>query len=328
MARQRLGWVDLAKVVSICLVTSYHTIPPLTGYASQVVQLLRMPAFFLIAGYLFNDTKFPSLAALLKHRARQLLIPYFCFEALFIPLTCRSWAEASDAMVNALLGHPVVCFPLWFLVCLFFLQVIHYLCIRITERLTRGSWRPYRYQLLGMYVIVSTLLSPFDLPMHFQLNAIAVNLPFYAVANCGKEWINRIEWQHYKMTAACLVDGLLLVWAKGFYPSSYLMHLCAGLLMLPPYIATCKVIGRYTQRLSIVEYLGSNTVVILALHTYFILAITKGLDHVFGDGFLMEHGWLNPWIALGVVIMHYPIIRAINAWMPWMLGRAHRTDGQ
>lgn len=330
MSRPRLAWIDLAKVISICLVTSYHTQPPLTGYAAQLIQLLRMPAFFLIAGYLFDESRFSSLGALIRHRARQLLVPYLCFEALLIPLTCHSWADVCEASINALLGHPTTCYPLWFLVCLFGMQVTHYVCLRLTQR---------RVVLWLSYVAVATILAHCDVTHHFQLNALVMNLPFYAAANCAKPLVERADWCHRKTTTACLTGGLLVGLKYGYLQTGlswtadalyYLTHLTAGLLLLPPYIASCKAVSRWLGQHHLITYLGSNTVVILALHTYFILALT----HLTGDALLNAYGWLNPLLTLLVVVCHYPIIRAINRWTPWMLGRkaphdtTHRTDAQ
>lgn len=339
MATERLTWVDLAKVFSICLVTSYHTSPPLTGYTAQLVQLLRMPAFFLIAGFLFNDKKFPSIIAFLKHRARQLLVPYLCFETILIPLTNHNWNEVQEAIINALLGHPTTCYPLWFLVCLFGMQVIHYLSTQLIQKLTHRDWTHYRYQLLACYALISTLLAPIELSQHFQVNAIVINLPFYAAANCAKDLVQRISWQHTS-TAICLIGGLLLLglkcqWTDLMISCSihqgladmgyYLVHLMAGLSLLPPYIALCKAIGGSIGRIQCIEYLGSNTVVILALHTYYILLLSRIIDTEVGEAILYDHPWLNPCLTILIVVGHYPIIWVINKWLPWMLGRGHRT---
>lgn len=340
MAKERLRWVDLAKVISICLVTSYHTPPPLTGYAAQLVQLLRMPAFFLIAGFLFDDRKFASLGTLLKHRARQLLVPYAAYELLLIPLTSRSMSELKEGAMNALLGHPTVCYPLWFLVCLFGMQVVHYVGIRLTDKLTHGGFEAHGRHLLLVYVGLCTVLSPLSLTNHLQLNAIVINLPFYAAANCCKRWISETSWRHYKLTAACLVGGLLLVavkwrWMEHMEESMgrgmlyYVMHLSAGWMLLPPYIACCKLLSKMTGKLTKwIAYMGSNTMVILALHTYMILALTKGLEVLTGSGWLLTHGWMNPLLTVAVVAMHWPIIRLINAWTPWLSGKGHRTAAQ
>lgn len=331
MARERLGWVDLAKVVSIGLVTSYHTAPALTGYTAALVQLLRMPAFFLIAGLLFDDRRFASLPALLRHRARQLLVPYVAFEALLIALTCHGWPSVREAVANALLGHPTTCYPLWFLVCLFGMQVLHYLGTRLTTLLTHADWTHHRLALCGAYILVGAVLAHFELPQHFQLNAIVQNLPFYAAANCAKSTIHAVSWRRYTTTAACLAGGLLLVWVKWAMLSPglswagdalyYGVHLAAGLLLLPPYIATCKAVASATGRLRLLEYLGSNTVVILALHTYLIKALTAAI----GLPILEGHAWLNPVLTVVVVLTHLPIIWAINRWTPWLLGRGHQT---
>lgn len=331
MAHTRLSWIDLAKVVSICLVISYHTPPSLTGYTAQLIQLLRMPAFFLIAGFLFDDRKFPDLLSLLRHRARQLLIPYCCFEALLIPLTNHGLDEIGSATLHALLGHPTTCYPLWFLVCLFGMQVVHYLGTRLTTRLTGNDWTRHRYWLLGGYIVLSTALAHCDLPQHFQLNAIVTNLPFYAAANCCKDLVLRVSWRQYTTIAACLVGGLLLVglkmrwletntgwWADSLY---YLMHLTAGLLLLPPYIATCKAVGQAIGNRRLIEYLGSNTVVILALHTYYIIIINRCV----GEVMLSSHAWANPLLTLLIALAHLPIIWMINRWTPWLLGRARQT---
>lgn len=323
----RLGWVDLAKVVSICLVSSFHTAPALTGYSASLVQMLRMPAFFLIAGLLFDERKFPTLLSLLKHRARQLLVPYLCFECILIPITCSSGAEMADAARNALLGHPTTCFPLWFLVCLFGTQIVHYLGIRLTACLTHDDWSRHRFWLLGAYVTFAVLTAHVPWPQHGQINAIVTNLPFYAAANCAKDVVHAVRWRDWPTTGACLVLGLVLVGVKSEWMTAgtgwlsdsafYFVHVLTGLLLLPPYIATCKVVGSAIGNAKLIEYLGSNTIVILALHTYLIkvFTIVIGMDN------LMGHAWLNPIVTIVIVLMHYPLIWIINQWMPWMLGR-------
>ena len=79
----RYAWVDYAKFFSIFLVVSYHIPHRADGYVGELLSLLRMPAFFMIAGFLFNTNKFHSLSYFLKHRSIQLLIPYTSFFTFF-----------------------------------------------------------------------------------------------------------------------------------------------------------------------------------------------------------------------------------------------------
>lgn len=53
----RYAWVDYAKFFSIFLVVSYHIPHRADGYVGELLSLLRMPAFFMIAGFLFNMNK-------------------------------------------------------------------------------------------------------------------------------------------------------------------------------------------------------------------------------------------------------------------------------
>ncbi|MEG2151037.1 MAG: acyltransferase family protein, partial [Bacteroidaceae bacterium] len=54
MEKERYDWIDYAKFISIFLVISFHTPPHVTGYIGELIRQLRMPAFFLISGFLFN----------------------------------------------------------------------------------------------------------------------------------------------------------------------------------------------------------------------------------------------------------------------------------
>ena len=86
----RYAWVDYAKFFSIFLVVSYHIPHRADGYVGELLSLLRMPAFFMIAGFLFNTNKFHSLSYFLKHRSIQLLIPYISF---FLYFMVTLWAR-------------------------------------------------------------------------------------------------------------------------------------------------------------------------------------------------------------------------------------------
>lgn len=337
MAQARLSWIDFAKVASICLVTSYHTQPPLTGYAALFIQILRLPAFFMIAGFLFNDKKFTSLLSFLRHRAKQLLIPYVCFEALVIAFLCSNWEERQDAIINALLGHPTKCIPLWFLVCLFGMQTVHYLCIQAVQRISGHDWECHAHLLLGIYILFSIALSSFDITHNGQLNAIIINLPFYAAANCCKDIIINISWKQPLRISCSLLIGMILIYIKCNYLHEsmgwadgtlfYMVHLAAGFLLLPAYIATCKLIGQAIGHLRIIEYLGGNTVIILALHSYFILLIARFVE----EDSLATFSWLNPCLTVCIVVAHLPIIWFIKKYIPWIIGRKlhkrHRANG-
>lgn len=129
----RYAWVDYAKFFSIFLVVSYHIPHRADGYVGELLSLLRMPAFFMIAGFLFNTNKFHSLSYFLKHRSIQLLIPYISFFTFFYIswlLFGRDWIGGNELdiplwkpLMEFAYGTPVtIIAPYWFICCLFALQ--------------------------------------------------------------------------------------------------------------------------------------------------------------------------------------------------------------
>ncbi|MCF0232438.1 MAG: acyltransferase family protein, partial [Enterococcus sp.] len=133
--KQRLVWIDYAKVCSMVLVVFYHT-PPQLGAIDTVVGLMRLPAFFLVAGFLFKVEKFDNLWQLVLHRSKQLLVPYFFFFAVFYVIWLlfgRDMAGDTDVeiyepIIEFVTGRPqTICAPMWFVVCLFSIQIIYYI---------------------------------------------------------------------------------------------------------------------------------------------------------------------------------------------------------
>ncbi|WEV72737.1 acyltransferase family protein [Bifidobacterium sp. ESL0790] len=132
--RQRVAWIDVAKAITMFLVVYGHINTnwlPGPGVSIGVIYLFHMPAFFLLSGIFFSaDRPFLSLA---KHRAYQLLEPYYFFavivflkkalQILFSWLRHGTGAEASSSFKALLKAQVPVLFNttdgLWFLWSLF-----------------------------------------------------------------------------------------------------------------------------------------------------------------------------------------------------------------
>lgn len=105
----RLLWIDYARFMSLFPVISYHVPVTLTDYPYWLFYLLRLPGFVFISGLLFRFEKYPSFTDYLKHRSKQLLIPYFCFILIFyvLWLAARIVLKTGDADVPVWqLGKP------------------------------------------------------------------------------------------------------------------------------------------------------------------------------------------------------------------------------
>lgn len=329
-----MPWIDYAKVFSICLVVSYHTPPRPVGFGAEVLSILRMPAFFLIAGFLFRADKFPTLTAFLKHRSRQLLVPYVSFSLLFYLLWLLGGREVADGGVEAwrplvelVTGQPeLVIAPFWFLACLFTMQVLYY----VLGRVVPGRW------LFAVCLALPLLLSVTEVTRVWQLFNALLYLPFYAFANCFKPLIGRLSFRTHGLTVTvAFVAALVLIrtrmWcAEVMSPGltvdlvRWALFTAAGILLLPAYICACKAVAHLVGARPMVETIGRNTVVVLALHNYVIGVVKILADRVTAvPQFLEGVPWLNLPLTVAVVgALYFPIL-AIERWMPFLVGRPH-----
>ena len=84
--KRRLEYLDIAKGILIIMMLIGHTWD--SGPVHYFVYSFHMPAFFLISGMLFHygSSADKPIWKVILHKARLLLIPYFCFEIFGITL--------------------------------------------------------------------------------------------------------------------------------------------------------------------------------------------------------------------------------------------------
>lgn len=94
MKIERIGWIDGLKGLLISLVVLGHVVGSLShyvsgntatvlGYIYKSIYLFHMPAFFMIAGYMYAYKGEP-LSRILKKRFLRLLVPYFFWGVLSV----------------------------------------------------------------------------------------------------------------------------------------------------------------------------------------------------------------------------------------------------
>ena len=323
---QRIVWIDYAKVCSMVLVVFYHT-PPRFGGVETVVGLMRLPAFFLVAGFLFNIEKFNNIWQFIMHRAKQLLVPYFFFFIFFYVvwlLFGREMAGDTEIPLTApimefVTGRPeTICAPMWFVVCLFSIQVIYYLLNRIFPSKLVFT--------ITCLMPVLSLVIPYR--SYFMLNAAFLYIPFYAFANTFKVFILKYPNGKLKYTIPILfiLSVFLICYILKYTWYNYIgviAYTLVGVLILLLYVGFIKLVAKVLGRHSFIETIGKNTIVILATHSY-IIGLFKILAYNYGgpDVFL-HYPILKPLITIMVfVLSYYPII-LINKYIPFILGRGY-----
>lgn len=211
---KRFDYLDMAKGVGILLVVWAHIM--LIGWTHKVIYAFHMPLFFFISGMLFNKDKYESFGKFFKVRAKRLLVPYVLYsvatwsvwagsryirhdevDSYFMPLLQTFIAQGSgEFMVHNS--------ALWFIPCLFAVEMMYYQYSRFDEKLTlllclltAGLGASLMHAYGNEYLFV----------LPWNLDAAFFALPFYGVAIAFKRHLS-----HEKLMMV-VVDNKLVIFS-------------------------------------------------------------------------------------------------------------------
>lgn len=322
----RIFWLDNLKALGIFLVVFGHMIP--VSRLQQYIYSFHMPLFFFVSGYLFDQSKY-NFGQFFRRRFSTLIIPYLFFATLcflfwfFIVrnLSIAGKSLATDPLIP-LIGifygvawgeyRVPMSIALWFLPCLFVLEIVFYFVRN-------------RYFLLLVFAIIGYIVTflPFRLP--WGSDVALTGIVFYGMGHFYKDtWTTNkaLPFLFAFHFAFCFlntpVDMNGLVYGNIFY---FYISACSGVLF---YSALCKFI----KKNMILEYVGSNTIIFVGLVeiTWFIM---NGISYLFFRTKLEQTGLGFTFAASIVQIgLTIPAIYFINTWFPFILGKpTHKTLG-
>ncbi|MDR2087627.1 MAG: acyltransferase family protein, partial [Dysgonamonadaceae bacterium] len=321
-------WVDFAKFTTIILIIFFHTPPPLSGFENVLISHLRLPAFFFLAGFLFNFERHPSFSGFVKHRSKQLLIPYFCFFFLFYLFWIfvgRKFSSIEEQNVNwlqplfeYLYGRPfLVCWPLWFLAALFSMQCVFYLF--------RGKNRRVSVVILFLLPFIPSLIDVSQAP--WMLDSACGFIFYYGIANLFKKEFFRFLalksrfFIGFILLTIHIASNFLLQQSCPAYLKVPLDLLCSVSLLIPFFILI-KLIAEKWAIHYLIRYIAANTLVILAFHTYGIRIFTLLISQLAPA--VPESYGSKIIITFLVSVSMLPVIFIINRYFPFLLGRGKK----
>lgn len=346
--KNRISYFDLAKGIAIVLVVFGHS-KYCGENANTFLSTFHLPLFFVISGMLMalkNTTERP-LRDILRKRAKGILIPYFWFSLSYVAidlLHVLRHAITVDDFISHL--YQSVSFrgysAIWFLPVLFLAEMIAVIILkrktlfRIIAVLVLLIGLPFAisayqkgYGVVCVNLFATTLYEIILTVLKGFLCAVFVVAGFYAF-----KLIDRAEkkWSFLAKSICSLIIGIICLGVEVFvykwnglndlnnlgFISLYRYYLlaiigCAGVIFI------CKGI----RKLSLLEFFGRNSLVIMATHlNYYILymGILAGdaLILKLGSGFL----WLGAIVALIVAFLISSIlIYIINRWFRFVIGR-------
>lgn len=327
--QKRLLWIDYARFLSLFLVIAFHVPVILPDAPRWTFFLLQLPSFVFISGLLFRFEKYPKFTDYLKHRSKQLLIPYFSFILIFyVPwLIVKAVFNIGDTSIplwqplwEALQGRPAaVCGPLWFAACLFSLQIIFYLLFR---------WIRNRWVSLILLTCLSLSFAFLYEPLRgtpWVLDSALAYLPFYGIAAFFRKEILQLMNKpiRYPVALICLLihAGVLYCAMNTMFSdlTGNILRITGSLSIIFPVFVLLKAVSGFIKERRFITLISSNGIVVLACHLYaisIILHLTGLTPENMAGNYLLKYG-----IAVIVLVSMLIPILLINRYLPFILGK-------
>lgn len=334
----RIPWLDYVRFFSIFLVILYHTPPRLPLLDEAVILNLRVPVFFCISGFLFNDCRWSRFGSYALHRGRQVLVPYFLFTGFFYLLWLlvgrrlvseEALTPISVPIIETLMGDPhVVEAPFWYITCLLVMQLIYFWIVRIVSR----RW--------VFVVCVALAVSTYWMSWNWawvrfwNLGNALLYMPFYALGHCFKPSIERMRFSGWRGSLIMAVVGMGSMWAmtwvmniKEVNPGLYsLLRVSMGLMVIPLYLCVGKWAASRFGKRKFIERVVLGGTIYLGLQNY-VIGFIQIVAERSGGAWLIDHVWMRLVIAVLTMLLIYPVAVWILSHAPWIIGKS-RKDNQ
>jgi len=322
-------YVDLLKGIGILLVVWGHTMVPRSVY----IYSFHMPLFFFLSGYLHKDK---PLGRFVAGKLNTLYVPYAVFTlgswvfylARRLPrhrqdvLGDHFWKLTSLITGTADNGGNN---PIWFLTCLLTVSIFYSVLrcwLKKPVSLRRAVW------------IASGIgygLSLADIRLYFNVDIAFSALVFYhwgfvtkqhAVLERMNRW-PKFSWlglvavaEIFHIITAFLnprVSAIRWVNMAGNTLGNYfLFYLSAGLG-----IFAFLSLGYFVQKIPILNYLGQNSLLILAAHKPVMLLLNEWFLRFLDMG----SPYYGIILSVSTIVLIVPAIIVVNSKIPWVIGK-------
>ena len=313
----RVLYIDLAKGICILLVVLDHIAD--NGYfdggnypMNDIFEQTRMPLYFILSGLFFKDYA-GGIREFLLRKANRILIPYLFFMALY-----RVSAKAVWLLTGTGIGD--VWAPLWFLLCLFWMNIVFATLYYIVKRLIPdGIKSEIILGLIALGIGIAGYLAG-DLPLN--IGTALTSLPFLWMGYFLNRRLHFLQlgitrWWSL-LTAIVLLAMLHFTYAGDnfFYLNIYNAPLF--LIYLSGLLGTLGVLllSRGIRWLPVISYIGRYSIIVLCTHMAVVKAVIAALC-------LLPIGWDDAGIVPSLVVLALTVVGCMSCcwflskYLPW-----------
>ncbi|MEH7402748.1 acyltransferase family protein [Gottfriedia acidiceleris] len=303
--------IDIARGITIFLVVMGHTAIPI--WLNNILRDFRMPLFFWVSGYLFSSQRYLNDTRLLWiNKFYALLVPYFSvgilsyFYWLILKIAdpLRTEFIWYKPLVGILYGNGVngwlsLNVPLWFLVCLFCVQLLYCYSQKII-----GDFKVYTQ--IGFYLIIGLIgysIGRFVF-LPWGLDIALVALFFMYLGNKFKEYqlLNKIKPIGIVSILSFIIFGIATYINNAdmnnrIYNNFFIFYI-AGISGSIATLSFAKFLSKMKLPTKFFTFLGRESLIILIFHVGFAIATLKFIDKLYVVGTIH---W-SIYFAIGLII--------------------------
>ena len=286
--KDRIEYIDLAKGICIFLVVLDHIANEGYFYAgdyplNEFFEQTRMPLYFILSGLFFKDYE-GGIREFLLRKTNRILVPYLFFIILLRAVTWLVQNYTNFASTGA--DIAAIWGPLWFLRCLFFMNVIFaatYYAIRLFKVNALAS-----EVLLGASMFVIGIIGYHLGNLHLNLGSAMTCMPFLwsgFVLNRRLHLLQRrIPWWLALAMALVLFVMVyrLYVGENFFFSNTYSSPL--PILYIAGFSGTLAILllSSVIKWLPVISYIGRYSIIVLCTHQIIVTLLVAAL-HFFPE---------------------------------------------
>lgn len=323
---QRIEFIDLAKGICISLVVLLHVFGELSGGFIQLMNLFRMPLYFVLSGLFFKT--YDGMLPFIKKKTNKLLIPFFMtFFLIVLPTTLllNEFEGKTTTLLNLFFGgtgkfNLGIDGAIWFLLCLFVVNIYFYLIFLVTKS------HVFAISVLSVILGLSGYtMSQYGFHLPMWMDSALTAMPFFLFGYLLRCYSDVLYGSFSKqdviyaivsfvvLFSVYLYDKWLgestIVYGENIFNISFLSLYIGGAFGTYFILMVAKFFGH----LSILSYIGRYSIVVLITHLLYLFAIRNILYHF---GVSQDEICLNILVFIIIMILSIPTIFFCVKYLP------------
>ena len=324
MGRQRIPYIDFMKCLCIMLIVMYHInhdfFNEVMPNLNNALQAFRLPMYYFVSGVFFK--LYDGFADFTRRKVNNILVPFVFFVILAYVMHCFEagvrlavGAEAINVSPRQLiepfyLRYWPISTPLWFLLSLFWVNVLFY----ALQKLIRPLWG-----VLIATVVISVIgyvlgSNKIELPLMFDSSLVA--MPYF-VLGWGMKRFGALKpgrWDRWGWLVLAVVAVPIYLLSE-FINLHFQVFPTYWKLYLLPFVAIIALFWacKSLPRIPVMCHYGQYSLIILGTHPLFFIPIRAFFELRLG----MEEGIpLTLLVFVLTMLLEWPTIWLLKTYAP------------